>query len=77
MYVGNINFSQNNNRYNQSFAGIRQVKCSGLYKKYPELGKEMVDTFKDNPKVMDFCIIQDNAKANLHESIADLIDKGS
>ena len=37
----------------------------------------MVDTFKDNPKVMDFCIIQDNAKANLHESIADLIDKGS
>ncbi len=46
---------QSCNRYNQSFTGLRKVKCLGLYEKYPELGKELVDTFKNNSKVMDFC----------------------
>ena len=49
------NHLQNFNAYNQSFTGIKKVKCLGLYEKYPDLGKELVDTFKNNSKAMDFC----------------------
>ena len=55
MNIVNSNYTQNNNRYNQSFTSIKNVKCKGLYAKYPELGKELVDTFKNNSKVMEFC----------------------
>ncbi len=56
MQILNSNYNiQNNSKYNQSFTGIRKVKCLGLYEKHPELGKELVDTFKNNSKVMDFC----------------------
>ena len=48
------NHLQNFNAYNQSFTGIKKVKCLGLYEKYPDLGKELVDTFKNNSKAMDF-----------------------
>lgn len=40
---------------NPNFQAIKTVKCEGLYRKSPELGKELVQTFKTNPKVMDFC----------------------
>ncbi len=49
------NYASQNKRYNQSFTSIKSVRCEGLYRKYPELGKELVETFKENPKVMDFC----------------------
>lgn len=55
MQITNSNYTPQNNRYNQSFTSIKSVKCEGLYRKYPELGRELVDTFKENPKVMDFC----------------------
>ena len=54
MQITNCNYTHNS-RNTKSFAGIRSVKCEGLYKKYPNLGKELVDTFKNNPKAMDFC----------------------
>ncbi len=46
-------FSTYNTKPN--FKAIRTVKCEGLYKKYPELGKELVETFRANPAAMDFC----------------------
>ncbi len=55
MQVTNHTYAPQNNKYNQSFTSIKSVRCEGLYRKYPELGKELVDTFKENPKVMDFC----------------------
>ena len=54
MQVMNNNYVQGN-RTNQTFTGIKKVSCEGLYKKYPEFGKELVDTFKKNPKAMEFC----------------------
>lgn len=38
-----------------SFQSIKSVKCEGLYKKYPQLGQQLVDTFKQNPTAMEFC----------------------
>ena len=40
---------------NPAFGAIKKVSCEGLYKKFPELGKELVDTFQKNPKAMEFC----------------------
>ncbi len=45
-------YSANNH---PSFGAIKSVECLGLYKKFPELGKELVDTFHKNPTAMDFC----------------------
>lgn len=55
MQVLNNNFVTQNNKYNQSFTSIKSVRCEGLYRKYPELGGELIDTFKENPKLMEFC----------------------
>ena len=55
MQVANVSYNTNHKISKQSFTGIKNVKCTGLYKKYPKLGKELVDTFKNNPKVMEFC----------------------
>lgn len=38
-----------------NFKAIKSVRCEGLYKKYPEYGQELVDTFRKNPKAMEFC----------------------
>ena len=38
-----------------NFMAIKSVKCEGLYKKFPEQGKILVDTFKNNPVAMEFC----------------------
>lgn len=38
-----------------NFKSIRSIKLKGLYKNAPELGKELIDTFQNNPKAMDFC----------------------
>lgn len=38
-----------------NFKAIKSVRCEGLYKKYPEYGQELVETFKQNPKAMEFC----------------------
>ena len=38
-----------------NFKAIKTIKCEGLYKKHPDLAKNLVDTFKENPKAMDFC----------------------
>lgn len=38
-----------------NFKAIKSVRCEGLYKKYPEYGQELVETFKKNPKAMEFC----------------------
>lgn len=40
---------------NPNFTSIRSIKCSGLYKKHPEYGQELVDAFKKSPKAMEFC----------------------
>ena len=47
------NISQNN--YSTNFKAIRSIKCEGLYKKFPEEGKKLIQTFKENAKAMDFC----------------------
>lgn len=44
-----------NKKNHPNFTAIKSVKCSGLYKKYPELGQELVDAFQSSPKVMEFC----------------------
>lgn len=38
-----------------NFKAIKSVRCEGLYKKYPEYGQELVDTFRKNSKAMEFC----------------------
>ncbi len=38
-----------------AFGAIKSVKCTGLYEQFPDLGKDLVDTFQSNPKAMDFC----------------------
>ena len=47
--------SNQNNRSNTSFTGIKSIQYRGLYKKAPELSKDLVEAFKQNPKAMDFC----------------------
>ncbi len=55
MQVPSISYTQNNNnRYNQSFTSIKSFECTGLYKKYPELAKELVDTVKKMMKLWSF-----------------------
>lgn len=43
------------NTSNLNFKAIKSVKCKGLYKKFPQYGKELVDSFKANKKAMNFC----------------------
>lgn len=38
-----------------TFGAIKSVKCTGLYEEFPDLGKDLVDTFRANPKAMEFC----------------------
>lgn len=38
-----------------NFKAIKSVKCKGLYKRHPELSKELVEAFRTNPKAMEFC----------------------
>lgn len=53
MQVDNVsNYKMN---ANQNFTSIRSVKTSGLYEKFPEYGKELVDAFQKNPEAMKFC----------------------
>jgi len=47
------NYSMMNNKPN--FTSLRSVKCEGLYRKFPEQARELVDAFKKNPDAMDFC----------------------
>ena len=48
--------SQNSQQtINPNFNAIKSVKCKGLYKKYPEYNKDLINTFKNNPKAMEFC----------------------
>ena len=47
------NISQNN--YSTNFKAIKSMKCEGLYKKFPEEGKKLIQTFKENAKAMEFC----------------------
>ena len=51
MNVGNISPNQNST----NFKAIKSIKCEGLYKKFPEEGKKLIQTFKENAKVMEFC----------------------
>ena len=57
MQVQNVTLTQNNysKKHNPNFTAIKSVKCTGLYKKYPELANELVDAFKQNPTAMKFC----------------------
>ncbi len=52
MEVQNQRFCSN---INPSFQAIKNVRVLGLYNKYPEFGKDLVDTFALNSKAMDFC----------------------
>ena len=49
--------TQNNksNHLQNNFKAIKSVKCEGLFKKFPEYGQILVDTFQQNPKAMEFC----------------------
>lgn len=38
-----------------AFKAIKSVKLEGLYKKFPEQGKELVSVFGENPVAMEFC----------------------
>ena len=49
------NTPQFSNVKQTNFKAIKSVKCKGLYKKHPELAKELVQSFKTNPIAMDFC----------------------
>ena len=49
------NTPQISNTKPMNFKAIKSVKCEGLYKKFPQYGKELVDTFRKNPVAMDFC----------------------
>ncbi len=40
---------------NPQFTSIKSITTSGLYKKFPEYGKELVDAFRKNPEVIQFC----------------------
>lgn len=57
MQIQNVTLAQNNysQKANPNFTSIKSVRCEGLYKKYPELANNLVDTLKNNPKAMEFC----------------------
>lgn len=43
------------NNYNTpAFGSIKSIKCEGLYKKYPKMGRELIDTLQKNQTAMDF-----------------------
>lgn len=42
-------------KYSTNFKAIKSIKCEGLYKKFPEEGKKLIQTFKENAKAMEFC----------------------
>jgi hypothetical protein len=47
--------SINQNYQNPRFTGITKITCDGLYKKHPEISKEILETLKKNQVAMDFC----------------------
>jgi hypothetical protein len=47
--------SINQNYQTPNFTGITKITCDGLYKKYPEISNEILQTLKKNPLAMDFC----------------------
>ncbi len=53
--INSVNFNSKNNYNNPSFSSIQSIKCSGLYKKYPEYAKKLVDSFMANDEAMTFC----------------------
>ena len=53
MQVDNVsNYKMNSN---PNFTSIRSVKTSGMYKWFPEYGKQLADAFQKNPEAMKFC----------------------
>ena len=54
MQIQSIN-SYNDKKNQPNFTAIKSLKMEGLYKKYPELGKQLVDTFQSSPRAMEFC----------------------
>lgn len=57
MQVQGVTLSQNSyqQKHNPNFTAIKSVKWEGLYKKHPELANDLVEAFKQNPVVMEFC----------------------
>lgn len=57
MQIQSVTLAQNNysQKSNPNFTSIKSVRCEGLYKKYPELANNLVDTLKNNPNAMEFC----------------------
>lgn len=54
MQIQSIN-SYNDKMNQPNFTAIKSLKMEGLYKKYPELGKQLVDTLQSSPRAMEFC----------------------
>ena len=53
--ISSVNLNSQNNYNNPSFGSIKSIKSLGLYKKYPNLAKELVDSFMTNDKAIAFC----------------------
>lgn len=53
--INSVNFNSKNSYNNPSFGSIQSFKCLGLYKKYPEYAKKLVDSFMANDEAMTFC----------------------
>lgn len=53
--INSVNFNSKNSYNNPSFGSIKSIKSLGLYKKYPNFTKELVDSFMANDKAMTFC----------------------
>lgn len=76
MLVQNVSLSVNNysQKNNPNFTSIKSVRCSGLYKKYPECANALIEAFKENPKAMEFCKKYDvdivfHALKQMHDSV--------
>lgn len=56
MQVQNVGSCQNNfsQKRNPNFTSIRSLSCEGLYKKYPEYAKKLVDKIQENQNAMAF-----------------------
>lgn len=54
MQIQNIQLTNLNNQ-NTNFKSIKKIELCGLYKKNPELGNKLIDTFRRNPEAMEFC----------------------
>jgi hypothetical protein len=44
---------------NVNFQGIRSINCEGLFKKYPQASREILESFKSSTKAMQFCNTHD------------------